>query len=555
MSFVPLSERQMRLTRRTLLQAGAAALIVGRADAGAVRREEITRTRGGRLQGIVVGGVAEYRGIAYAGSTAAAGRFLPPSAAPSWRGVRPALVSGAQCPQILRLQGTDPYPDWVDPAPMREDCLSLNLWAPRSASPRPRPVMVWLHGGGYVRGSGGVPIYDGRALALSGDVVVVTINHRLNIFGYAPLGGAAAARYATSGNAGQLDIVAALQWVQANIAEFGGDPGNVTVFGESGGGGKLSALLAMPAARGLLHKAIVQSGSALEAVGADEAAAAAARIYAHFGLKDGDVAALQQVPAAALYACYETLSAASPGQSAVRFGPVVDGQAIPSQSWSPTAPPGAHDIPMLIGTTSEETAGFIDKALEEPLDDDAALLIKIARWGGARASDGAKNAALLDVYRSAMPQLSRPQLLVRITTDLGMWRNAISQAERKHAAGGAPAYVYEFGWTTPCFGGAWALHALDVPFVFGNHDYERSWDLHDTKALRAAADPTSEYLHLGAQVMQIWTRFAHTGKPAIASLGEWPAYEPKRRATMLLARDSRLVDGMRNEVRTAVMAM
>ncbi|MCX7058029.1 MAG: carboxylesterase family protein [Proteobacteria bacterium] len=517
MSFVPLSERQMRLTRRTLLQAGAAALIVGRADAGAVRREEITRTRGGRLQGIVVGGVAEYRGIAYAGSTAAAGRFLPPSAAPSWRGLRPALVSGAQCPQILRLQGTDPYPDWVDPAPMREDCLSLNLWAPRSASPRPRPVMVWLHGGGYVRGSGGVPIYDGRALALSGDVIVVTINHRLNIFGYAPLG--------------------------------------VTVFGESGGGGKLSALLAMPAARGLLHKAIVQSGSALEAVGADEAAAAAARIYAHFGLKDGDVAALQQVPAAALYACYETLSAASPGQSAVRFGPVVDGQAIPSQSWTPTAPPGAHDIPMLIGTTSEETAGFIDKALEEPLDDDAALLIKIARWGGARASDSAKNAALLDVYRSAMPQLSRPQLLVRITTDLGMWRNAISQAERKHAAGGAPAYVYEFGWTTPCFGGAWALHALDVPFVFGNHDYERSWDLHDTKALRAAADPTSEYLHLGAQVMQIWTRFAHTGKPAIASLGEWPAYEPVRRATMLLARDSRLVDGMRNELRAAVMAM
>ena len=531
--------------------------MIQRGEAASAVREQITKTRSGRLLGRSVNGIAIYKGIPYAASTSGANRFLAPGPAPTWRGMRAATALGPQCPQVNRRPETDPYPEWVDASPMSEDCLCLNVWAPASA-PRPtKPVMVWIHGGGYTRGSGGVPIYDGTNLARTGNVVVVSVNHRLNIFGYAHVAQDADARFATAGNVGQLDLVAALHWVRDNIAEFGGDPANVTLFGESGGGAKVSTLLAMPAARGLFHKAIVQSGSSLEAIPRDEADATAALVYAHFGIKLGDVAALQRVPSAELYACHAKLTAVSvPGvPSAVRFGPVVDGHAIPSQTWIPAAPADAHDVPMLIGINSDETAAFIDKALEDPIADDAALLAKIARYGGKRATNPAAVANLLDVYRAAMPLLSRQQLLVRITTDLGMWRNAITQAELKHVAGGAPAYVYEFAWTTPALGGAWALHALDVPFVFGNHHYGVSWDLHDSPAVRAAADPAGDYLRLGEQVMSIWTSFARSGNPSTTALGNWPAYEPGTRATMVLDRNSRLVAGMRNSVRSAVMAL
>lgn len=545
-----------------MLKSTAAALLAGPsfiADASmglAGTSEEITKTRQGPVRGRLIDGVAEYKGIAYAASGGGAARFLPPAPAPSHRDVRSALDFGDQCTQVKRLRSTDPYPDWVDASPMSENCLCLNVWTPATGRRSSRPVMVWMHGGGYSRGSAGVPIYDGHHLAAKGNVAVVSVNHRLNIFGYACLATNADERFAASGNAGQLDLIAALRWVRDNIAEFGGDPSNVTIFGESGGGGKVSALLAMPAAQGLIHKAIVQSGSGLEAIPRDEADAVAVRIYRQLGLKFGDVASLQRVPAVTLYDCYEKLTAVSSpgGAPAARFGPVVDGLAIPRQTWTPDAPSGAHAIPMLIGINSDETAAFIDKALEAPITDDAALLAKIKRYGD-RARVGAVKASLIDQYRAAMPGLSRQQLLVRITTDIGMWRRSLTQAERKHAAGGAPAYLYEFGWTTPCLGGAWALHALDVPFVFGNLDYGVSWDAKDSAAVRAAADPNGDRYRLSEQMIAIWTSFARTGNPSIRALGDWPGYTPERRSTMLLSRESHLTDGMRNNVRAAVMAL
>lgn len=550
------SGTQDRISRRTLLQLSAALAVSAGTPSFSGMTAAPVRTTQGRLRGRIVENIAAYKGIPYGAPTGGANRFLPPQPPAAWRGIRDATPYGHQSPQVLRVPGIYPFPEWIDPETATEDCLNLNVWAPTSSRSPRRPVMVWFHGGGYTRGSGNIPIYDGHNLAKKGDVVVVTVNHRLNIFGFAHVAKHADARFATSGNAGLLDLVAALRWVRDNIAAFGGDPANVTIFGESGGGGKVSAMLAMPSAKGLFHKAIVQSGSSLEVLPAGDADAAAAQVFAHFKLQPGDVAALQKVSTSELYACFEKLtSGATAGvASGLQFAPVLDGQAIPRQTWTPDAPPYAHDVPMLIGCNTDETAAFIDIVVEEPIPDDAALIAKIRRYGGKRAADPARVEKLLGAYRAAMPELSRTQLLVRITTDLGMWRNALTQATRKNATDGAPAYLYEFGWKTPCFGGMWALHALDIPFMFGNHNYSVSWDLKDSPSVREAADPTHDYLRLSDQMMSVWSGFARTGNPAIASLGDWPPYIPETRHTMLFDHNSRLTAGMREAVRAEVLA-
>jgi para-nitrobenzyl esterase len=545
------------ISRRMMLQWSAALAATAAGPASADATLAPVRTTQGLLQGQAVNGIATYLGIPYGAPTGGANRFRPPQPPARWRGIRAATAYGPHCPQVLRVKGIYPYPEWIDPVTASEDCLNLNVWAPTSGASTPRPVMVWFHGGGYERGSGNIPMYDGHQFATKGDVVVVNVNHRLNIFGFAHVALGAEARFASSGNAGLLDLVAALRWVQANIAAFGGDPANVTIFGESGGGGKVSALLAMPAAKGLFSKAIVMSGSSLEVLPAEAADAAAAQIFAYFKLRPGDVAALQQVPTAELYRCYETLTAgAIPGVgSRLALGPVIDGETILQQTWTPAAPPVSRDVPMLIGCATDETAAFIATEIEAPIPDDAALLEKIGRYGGKRASDPARMAALLAVYRRAMPELSRAELLVRITTDLGMWRNAITQAARKNAAGGAPAYLYEFAYETPAYGSTWALHSLILPFVFGNHGYEKSWDIRDSRSVREAIDPNRDYLRLSDQIISIWSQFARTGNPAIPSLGSWPPYAADTRHTMLLDRECRLTDGLREAVRADILAV
>ncbi len=545
------------ISRRKMIQLSAALAATAAGSAAAATALAPVRTTHGQLRGQMVDDIATYLGIPYGAPTSGANRFLPPQPAAKWRGIRAATAYGHQSPQVLRVKGIYPYPEWIDPETASEDCLNLNVWAPVSGPSAPRPIMVWFHGGGYERGSGNIPMYDGHNLAKKGDVVVVTVNHRLNIFGFAHVAKGADARFAGSGNASLLDLVAALRWLQANIAAFGGDPANVTIFGESGGGGKVSALLAMPTAKGLFHKAIVMSGSSLEVLSAQAADAAAAQVFAYFKLQPGDVAGLQKVSTAELYSCYEKLTTgAIPGVGALlSFGPVIDGKTIPQQTWTPNAPSVSRDVPMLIGCATDETAAFIATVVEEPIPDDAALIAKISRYGGKRASDPARVATLLAAYRRAMPELLRRELLVRITTDLGMWRNAITQAARKNAAGGAPAYLYEFGWKTPAYGGLWALHSLILPFMFGNHNYDKSWDMKDSRSLRDAADPNHDYLRVGDQVMTIWSQFARSGSPSIPSLGDWPPYTPEARHTMLINAESRLTDGMREAVRADVLAM
>jgi para-nitrobenzyl esterase len=278
----------------------------------------VVDTASGKVRGVVCNGVHVYRGIPYGASTAGANRFMPPRKAEPWTGVRDAFQSGHASPQV------SPAPGAIGAglrgyAPQGEDCLVLNVFSTAVNDGRKRPVMMWIHGGGYTYGSGSSLGYDGANLSRAGDVVVVCINHRLAINGHLYLGGAGA-DFADSGNVGMLDIVASLQWVRDNIAQFGGDPANVTIFGQSGGGGKVSTLLAMPSAKGLFHKAIVESGSTLKQMTRDEAQKTTDRVAAQLGLKPTQAAELQQVPLAKLLAAM--------GQGA-RFGPVVDGHALP----------------------------------------------------------------------------------------------------------------------------------------------------------------------------------------------------------------------------------
>ena len=314
------------------------------------------------------------------------------------------------------------------------------------------------------------------ASLMTGNVIVVWVNHRLGSVGYSYLGAHADERFgvlATSPNSISSPRLSG----SGNIGHFGGDPGNVTIFGESGGGGKVSTIIAMPAAKGLFHKAIVQSGSFLKAGDIGIATHTAHRIYEHFGIKPGDASRLQRVPTEKLLAAYQEI--AKEGLRFRAFGPVLDGIVIPQQIWTPHAPVQAAHIPMIIGTTLQESAYFCSDALERSIPDDDALAAKIVRANFADLAE-VKYRQLVSVYRREMPNLSKAELLVRIGTDVGMWRNAILQATRKIEAGGPPVFVYEFAWKTPSFGGLWALHGIDLPFVFGHPDYSKAWDDNDS---------------------------------------------------------------------------
>lgn len=537
----------MHMNRRSMLQASGAvmaAALPGLMSTEARAQAPVTvHTEQGRLRGVHAGELLVFKGIPYGGSVEAAGRFLQAPPPPSWSGVRSALDYGPPS-----FQHNTDYPAWVDPKPSAESCLCLNVWTPQTTGKR--PVMVWIHGGGYSSGSGGLPIYDGAALASKGDLVVVTVNHRLNIFGYLHLA-AFDRRYESSGNAGQLDLVQALQWVAKNISAFGGDPANVTIFGESGGGAKINALMAMPSAHGLFHKAIVESGSALAVMTADNAERTARAVLASLGLGPGKLARLTDVPAGKLLETYVKVSGGSPATEGQhhQFGPVVDGVAIPRQTWTPAAPELSRHVPLLVGTNHEETAAFIDKGMYDIPADDTALRNRIKRAAvfSSHLSDHDVD-ALIARYRRELPSASRIELLVRISTDVGMRRSAILQAERQLASG-APVFMYEFNWRTPCFGGKWALHGIEIPFVFGNLHYGTAWDGRDTDAERAAADPKGHRFRLADQTLRAWAAFARTANPSHPGLPAWRPYTKERRETLLLNVHSELRSDPRGEDR------
>jgi para-nitrobenzyl esterase len=351
------------------------------ADAASKYETPPVETASGKLRGVIQGGVYTFRGVPYAASTAGTNRFMPPRNVEPWTGVRDAFQNGPTAPQLA----APPNPLILGhraPAVEGEDCLALNIFTPNAIGKR--PVMVWLHGGGFAGGAGSAHAFDGTNLARTGDVVVVTVNHRLNIFGYLYLADVAGEKYADSGNAGMLDIVAALQWTRENIAHFGGDPTNVTLFGQSGGGYKVSTLLGMPPTKGLIHKAIIESGSGLKGVRREDANRTTERVLAKLGLQANQVDELQKLPVERLLAAIDNRGQGAAAGGPLVLAPVVDGRSLPRDPWDPTAPEISADVPVIIGSANTEGTFFASP--DSPLFslDEAALKMQLSsRYGQA----------------------------------------------------------------------------------------------------------------------------------------------------------------------------
>ena len=522
----------VRVSRRAALLTAAG--LLASAGARAQPSSAVTvETTGGRLRGVATGGVDAFKGIPYAASTAGANRFLPPAPAAPWPGVREATAFGPSAPQLPA--STEPLTAWYNALePMGEDCLSLNVWTPGTTGKR--PVMVWLHGGAWVSCAGSAPGFDGTVLAREGDVVVVTVNHRLNLFGSLALEDRDE-RFAQSGNAGVLDMVAALRWVRDNAAAFGGDPGNVTIFGQSGGGAKVSALLACPAARGLFHKAIAQSCSgSLRLTPPDEAAALAHGLARKLGIERPTAAALQAVPA-------DKLIAVMKGMQPV-FRPVLDGVTFPANPFDPVAPAGAEDIPTMFGNAATECTLYMAANMANFSLDAAEVQRRLARF---LRTDAAATARITDAYRAAMPAATPSGIMAAVTTDYTYRRNTTREAAMQAASARAPVHAYVFDWRTPVRGGVLqSPHTSEVPFVFGT-----------APAAQALLGTGPDIEPLTRMMVATWSAFARTGDPANPHLPAWPRYEGTGRATMMLSRESKVAgnpDGVRREALAALPA-
>jgi len=531
--------------KKSLLGAGAAALaspLVRALFAADGAAGPVVETKYGKVRGLSADGIQIFKGIHYGASTEGAARFLPPTPPKPWTGVSDALQYGTMAPQNLSAAtGSDiriAMGDIFGPGGVGEDCLVLNVWT--AGLRGKRPVMVWLHGGGYTGGSDGAPTYDGTNLARKRDVVVVGINHRLNVFGYLYLGGIGGEKYADSGNVGMLDCVLALAWVRQNIAHFGGDPSNVTIFGESGGGGKVSVLMAMPPAKGLFHKAIVESGSTLRASTREDADAAARKYLVQLKIAPDRVDDLQKVPMNDMLAALRAMT----GPNSIRLGPVVDGRSLSRQPFDPDAPPQSANVPMLIGTNGTESTallGIADGSLFSLNEADMRAKLK----SYLHLVDGAQLDALLAVYKKDRPNASPSDIYFAVTTDRMMRMNAITQAERKAAQHAAPAYMYIFDWRSPVLGGKLrSPHGIELAFVFDNTD--KTTGMNGTGA---------DLAPLAERVSTAWAAFARTGNPNTPGLPHWPAYDTQSRATMIFNDACKVVDDPGRDERLAISAL
>jgi len=503
----------------------------------------VVATKYGRVVGGSANGVCTFKGIHYGANPEGAMRFMPPVPPKPWSETAEALNYGDLAPQNLSgATGSDirvAMGDIFGPGKVSEDCLVLNVWTPSLTHGR-RPVMVWLHGGGYTGGSDGAPTYDGTNLARKQNLVVVGINHRLNVFGYLYLGEIGGPKYADSGNVGMLDCVLALEWVRDNIAHFGGDPNNVTIFGESGGGGKVSVLMAMATAKGLFHKAIVESGSALRVSTADEADAAARKYLAQLKIAPDRVDDLQKVPMADMLAAMRAMT----GPNSIRLGPVVDGRSLPRQPFDPDAPTQSASIPVLIGTNGTESTallGIADASLFSL--DEADMRAKLKSY--LHANDDAQVDSLVAVYKKDRPGATPSDIYFAVTTDRMMRMNAVKQAERKAAQGSAPAYMYIFDWRSPVLGGKLrSPHGIELAFVFDNTD--KTMGMNGTGA---------DLAPLAEKVSAAWAGFARTGNPNAPGLPRWPAYDASTRATMIFNDECKVVNDPGKDERLAISAL
>ncbi len=514
----------MTTDRRTVLAGAAAVSLVGLASAAQARpaksgKNPIASTTYGKVRGAEIDGIKVFKGVRYGADTAPR-RFQPALPPKPWTGVVDALAYGPASPQTKITEATS------------EDCLFLNVWTP-ALDGKKRPVMVYVHGGAHANGSGSDPLYDGIRLARRGDVVVVTVNHRLNVFGYCYLAALGGPDLADSGNVGNMDLVMALAWVRDNIAAFGGDPGNVTAFGQSGGGGKIVTLMAMPSARGLMHKVATMSGQHVTAMGPIHATIRAKAFMAKLGLRPDQVDVLRALPADQLVAALKMPDPLE-RKGAIIFWSVMDHGVLPRHPFYPDAPRESAHIPMIIGNTHDETRAFLGgdprnftitwEELPERLAPELVLDVE-PRHVIAR-------------YRELYPNYTPSEVFFAATTAGRSWPGHLIQAERR-AGIGAPAWMYQLDFGSPIDGGKLrAYHSFDIALVFDNLDKPGS---------KTGTGPDAK--SVANQMSEAFIAFARTGDPNCAAIPAWGKYTLPRRSTLVIDVASKMVDDPRKEER------
>lgn len=528
---------------------GAAAFAGQAGYAGDAKPEYVTvKTAYGRLRGQRWSNLAMFKGVPYAGPVSGANRFKAAPKLEGWTGVRDALRLGAPTWQPAGgCYGIDePEPD--------ENCLFLNVWTP-AADGRKRPVMFFNHGGGFTLGSGGSVDHDGANLARKHDVVVVETNHRLGLLGFLYLGELGGEEYATSGNQGLLDMRDGLRWVHENIAAFGGDPGNVMIFGESGGGAKTSCLYAMPSAADYFHKAAIESGAGLRMMAREDASETARMALDALGIDKREWRKLLDIPAAKLVAIQSGLGrrpGAGPMFRAAKggllsraggFSPVVDGAILPYHPFDPVAPAISKNKPLMIGTNHDETTFMFMgdpthatfKLTEETLRE--RLQRELAEDAGT----------VLKTYRESRPEATPSELYIAITTATMFWNGSIKAAERKAAQGGAPVYMYMLTYQSewPIPGTNFKLgsaHATDLLYTFNNIYPEGQWPPQGKATMYQMEGQRPERFQVAKNMSGLFTGFAKTSRPSAEGVPEWPAYTAERRATMQIDAVCHVVD-------------
>ncbi|MFC3079582.1 carboxylesterase/lipase family protein [Phenylobacterium terrae] len=511
----------MIIHRRGLLAAGTALGVAGfgpRARAAEADLFPIVETAEGRLRGLTSGGIKVFRGVRYAESTAGANRFRPPQPLKPWAGVRDTLDFGNISPQVPADRRRD-YADLIfndmQPGGMGEDCLVLNLWTPSLDRAAKKPVLVRFHGGGFYGGSSNSPGGDGEMLARFGDCVVITVNHRLSAFGYLHLGDGG--NFADSGSAGMQDLVACLAWVGRNVEAFGGDPKRVMIFGQSGGGAKVSHLLAMPSAKGLFSSAAVMSGSRLTAMSRADAQATSEQLLGKLGLKATQIRELQALPWTTILAAQAELEAGqrARGEAPRSFAPVL-GSAIPHHPFAPAAPAESAHIPLIVSTVLDERtyreANF-GMTWEE-------VRKNLTARAGARADE------ILAAYRDEDPKATPYVINARIVTDATFRQSARIMADRKAQQGAAPLWAYLWTAPSPAFGGRYgATHGVDV-----------SYAMHDIRM--PLAGPIADNRRLADEIASAFVALAAKGDPNNPKTPAWPAYDAAKRTTMVFGTPS-----------------